>query len=115
MPIGTKYIGDESTGHAFEVGAILTVVVTNEELDVASGYEGDNVTYTATVLDEDTGKLPAAFVTDLVIDSTVLVNDQAFDAGHYSQATGLLTLAWVVPAITAGNYTVKMDWEDQVI
>jgi hypothetical protein len=109
-----KYVGDESTGHAFTTGETRTVDVTNEELDLATGYEGDEITYTATVLDSTAAKLPATFETDLLCDVTVVIDDQVFDAGHYSQATGLLTLVWIVPA-AEGNFTVKMVWVDQII
>lgn len=109
-----KYTGDDSTGTNFTTGETRTVDVTTEDLDVHAGYEGDPVTYTATVLDSTEAKLPATFVASLKINGTEVVSDQVFDAGHYSQSTGLLTLAWVVPAAT-GALTVKLTWEDQVI
>ncbi|MCJ7768724.1 hypothetical protein MUP79_10085 [Candidatus Bathyarchaeota archaeon] len=107
-------MGDDSIGTNFTTGEARTVDVTTEDLDVHTGFEGDPVTYTATVLDSTAAKLPATFVASLKIDGTEVVTDQVFDAGHYSQSTGLLTLAWVVPAPT-GALTVKLTWEDQVI
>jgi hypothetical protein len=90
------------------------VVVTNEDLSVHFGFEWDEVTYTATVLDEDDGKLPASFVVNLRLDGVLVVSDQALDASVYSQSTGLLTLVWYVPS-GFGEGTVDLQWLEQVI
>ena len=110
-----KYLGDDSTGHAFTTGETRTVTVTSEELDVAAGYEGDTVTYTATVVDSTAAKLPATFVADLLLGAAKLKDAQAFGAGQYSQSTGLLTLVCTIPSGASGEETVKLSWADQII
>lgn len=115
IKLAIKYLCDDSTGHSFTTGETRTVVVTNEELDVATGFEGDTFTYTATVLDSTTAKLPATFVADLLISAIKLKDAQAFGAGVYSQSTGLLTLVCTVPAGASGEQTVKLSWADQII
>ena len=112
--MAVKYLGDDSTGTNFTQGESRTVDVTGEDLDVHTGYEGDPISYTATVLDSTAAKMPASFVASLKLNGTEVISDQVFDAGHYSQSTGLLTLPWVVPA-GSGALTVKLTWEDQVI
>lgn len=114
MAIGIKFAAGSSTGTAYETGETRTVNVTSELLTAVSGYEGDPITYTATILDSTTAKLPATFVADLKINGTVLVNDQVFNAGAYDQGTGLLTLAFTVPA-GVGVFNVTLEWLEQII
>ncbi len=109
-----KYLVGQSTGQPFDTGETRSVDVTLESLDISSGYEGDTVTYIATVLDSTLAKLPAAFVADLLINGTKLKDAQVFDAGVYDQSTGILTLVCVVPA-AVGSFTVKLDWAEQII
>ena len=97
--------------HSFET---KTVVVTNEDLSVHLGFEWDEITYTATVLDENSDKLPASFVVSLRLDSVPVVADQALNSGVYSQSTGLLTLVWYVPS-GFGAKTVDLQWDEQTI
>lgn len=110
----TKYLSGESTGQPFNTEETRNVVVTVEGLDIGSGYEGDTVVYTATVKDDQAASLPAAFVADLKINGTEAISVQAFDVAVYDQATGLLTLSWVVPA-AVGSFTVKLSWGEQII
>lgn len=114
MAIGVKYLAGSSAGTAYETGETRTVNVTSELLTAVSGYEGDPVTYSATVLDSTVAKLPATFVADLKINGTVLVNDQIFNAGVYNQTTGLLTLPFTVPA-DVGALSVTLEWLEQII
>lgn len=109
-----KYLAGVSTGTAFETGETRTVDVTAEDLSAVSGYEGDSVTYTATVLDNTVAKLPATFVATLKINSTDLITDQVFDAVAYDQATGELSLDFTVPT-AVGAFTVTLDWAEQII
>ena len=104
--ISDVYIGTESTDK--------TVVVTNEDLSVDSGFEYDAVTYTATVLDAAAAKLPASFVVNLRLDGTPVVANQALNSGVYSQATGVLTLVWYVPS-GYGAETIDLQWSEQTI
>ena len=90
------------------------VVVTDEDLSIHFGFEWDEVTYTATALDEDGGKLPTSFVVSLRLDGVLVVSDQALDSSVYSQSTGLLTLVWYVPS-GFGAGTVDLQWDQQVI
>jgi hypothetical protein len=90
------------------------VVVTDEDLSIHFGFEWDEVTYTATALDEDGGKLPTSFVVSLRLDGVPVVSDQALDSSVYSQSTGLLTLVWYVPS-GFGAATVDLQWSEQVI
>ena len=109
---------------------IRSVVVTNEGLSVAWGVIGDTVTYTATLLDNLSNKLPAAFVADLVMGSVFVVNGRAFSSSYYNQATGVLTLVWDVPYAAKANlgkvghsyagfmapqqaYTINVNWKGQ--
>jgi len=114
MALPVKYVGSQSTGTPYETGETRTIDVTAEALDAVNGYEGDTVTYTATVLDDQAAKLSETFVADLEINSTKVVTDQVFDAGHYDQGTGELTLTFTVPA-AVGAYTVKLVWAEQLI
>ena len=108
----------ESAGASFETyplgSEIHSVVVTDEALDKISGFEGDNVNYTATVKDDLGAALPDTFVVDLKINGIVLIAGQILDASVYNPATFLLTLPWIVPA-EEGIHTVKISWAEQVI
>ena len=112
MPI--KFIAGSSTGTAFDTGETRSVDVTAESLSEVSGYEGETITYTATVLDSTVAKLPAAFVATLKINGTSLVVDQDFNVGVYDQATGELNIDFTVPA-AVGAFTVSLDWAEQEI
>ncbi|GAH49143.1 unnamed protein product [marine sediment metagenome] len=114
MAIPDKYVAGQSTGTPFETGNTVSVVVTAEALSSVSGYEGDSVTYTATVKDGAEASLPATFVADLEIDSTKVLTGQAFDVAVYDQATSLLTLVFTVPS-AVGTFTVKLVWAEQLI
>jgi hypothetical protein len=92
----------------------VDVLVTDEDLSVHFGFEWDEVTYTATVLDEDANKLPASFVVNLRLDGVPVVSNQALDSSVYSQSTGLLTLVWYVPS-GFGEGTVDLQWAEQEI
>jgi len=114
LAIGIKYLAGSSLGTAFEAGETRSVVVTDESVSAISGYEGDTVTYIATVLDNTDAKLPAAFLATLKLDGTNLIVDQDFDTAMYSQATGELTLDFTVPA-SVGEFVVTLHWAEQVI
>jgi len=109
-----KFLGDVSPGTPFDTGETRTVNVTAEALSVTSGYEGETVTYTATVLDSIAEKLPAAFVATLKINGTDLVIDQAFDVAVYDQATGELTIDFTVP-VAVGSFAITLNWAEQII
>jgi len=112
MPI--KFLAGLSPGQSFETYETRTIDVTAENLTAPTGYVGDSVTYTATVLDSTIAKLPATFVATLKINGTDLIIDQVFDAGVYDQGTGLLTLIFTVPA-AVGAFTVTLNWAEQII
>jgi len=114
MTIGIKFLSGASGGTPFETGETRSVNVTAEALSAVSGYEGDSITYTATVLDSTVAKLPAAFVATLKIDGTDLVVDQVFDAAAYDQVTGELTIDFIVPAAVAA-LSVTLNWAEQII
>jgi hypothetical protein len=109
-----KYLGSTSTGQTFTEGETRSVNVTLEGLVPNNGYQGDNVTYTATVLDSTSAKLPATFVATLKFGATTVVSNQAFDASHYSQSSGQLTVSFLVPS-GSGQSTVTLTWTDQII
>lgn len=102
-----------SVGQPFSTGETRDVNVTAEGLSLSSGFEGDTVTYTATVLDDTAAKVPATFVASLKINGVDLILDQIFDALVYDQATGLLTLDFIVPA-AVGAFTVTLEWIKQI-
>lgn len=118
-----KYLGSESTGKGLAKGATRNVLVTAEALETLyepddEGFTGDSITYTATVLDNKSNKIKAAFVASLKINGTVLLASQAFDSGVYNQSTGLLTLVFELPNDTdlpEGDYIVKLEWATQII
>jgi hypothetical protein len=85
-----------------------TVNVSNESVNPTSGFEGDSVTYQATVLDSAGEPLPSSFVADLVMDSIVLVNDKAFTSDVYNPSNGLLTLQFTVPNVL-GTRSVRLE------
>jgi len=109
-----KYLGSTSTGQTFTEGETRSVNVTSEALNPTSGYQGDSVTYTATVLDSTSAKLPATFVATLKFGATTVVSNQAFGSSHYSQSTGQLSISFLVPA-GSGQSTVTLTWADQII
>jgi len=109
-----KYLGNVSPGTPFETGETRTVDVTLENLSVISGFEGDPVIYTATVLDNTLAKLPATFEATLKINGTDLIINQVFDVSVYDQVTGELTLNFNVPA-PVGALSVTLNWIDQII
>ena len=109
-----KFLSGSSTGTAFDTGETRTVTVSAENLSAVSGYEGDTVTYTATVLDSTVVGVPATFVATLKINGTNLIIDQVFDVGVYTPGSGALSLAFTVPA-AIGNFTVSLDWAEQII
>ena len=112
--MAVRYPAGESTGVAFTAGETKTVVVTAEAVTPTSGYQGDTITYTATVQDDLGEVIPATFVADLLYNATKVVDSQVFDAAHYDPATKLLTLTFTVPA-GAGPFTVKLSWAQQDI
>ena len=114
MVAAVKYLAGLSTGSPLETGETRSVDVTVEALDKATAYEGDEVTYTATVKDSTAASLPATFVADLELNGEKVIEGQAFDAVVYDQATSLLTLTFTVPA-TLGAHTVKLVWAEQLI
>lgn len=114
MAIGIKYLAGSSAGTAFETGETRSVLVTSELLSAVSGYEGDTVTYTATVLDDTAAKLPATFEATLKLNGTDLIIDQAFDVAVYNQTTGELSLDFTVPA-SVGEFDVLLEWSEQII
>ena len=113
MPI--KYLSGESTGVQFSVYETRTVVVTNEAVNPTSGYEGDTVTYTANVKDSTGAVLPSSFVVSLVMNGTTLISNQQLTSDVYDSTSGELTLTFTVPSVSAGTYTVKLTWNEQII
>lgn len=112
--VEVKYVGSESAGSPLETGETRTVDVTVEALDKATAYEGDEVTYTATVKDSIATSLPATFAADLELNGEKVITGQVFDVAVYDEATSLLTLTFTVPA-TVGAHTVKLVWAEQLI
>lgn len=92
-----------------------TVVVTDENLNLASGVEGTAIIYTAIVQDNLGVAMPNSFVVDLEIDGTPLIAGQVFEGAVYGLVTKLLTLSWTVPAAIAGSVTVRLSWAEQTI
>jgi hypothetical protein len=85
---------------------------------IDEGYEGETITYTATVKDNKDETLPEAFIATLRINGTPLVNNQVFNSSVYDPETGLLTLQFDVPTdieLPPANYIVKLTWATQVI
>jgi len=93
----------------------IRVIVTNESVTPNSGFAGDIVTYNAIVKDEYGNPLPEEFIADLLMNSTVVVDNQQFVAGVYDSSTGELTLVFTVPSLPSGIKTVKLKWEEQTI
>jgi len=92
-----------------------TVNVSNESVYPTSGFEGDSVTYKATVLDSAGEPLPSSFMVDLVMDSIVLVNDKYLTPDVYNPSNGLLTLQFNVPNVPKASYAIKLVWLEQTI
>jgi hypothetical protein len=136
-----KYLGSQSAGIAFEEYETRTVNVTSETIvsiledgnphpapyanDI---FEGDVVTWSATVKDSAVAVLPATFVAQLdIVDATTgavlatVVASQAFDSAHYNATTGVLTLSFTVPSggITGISpntaYKIALKWATQII
>jgi len=115
----TKYVDPEPSHSIWGSEEIYTptknVVVSNESVTPNSGFVGDSVTYSAIVKDEDGNPLPEDFVADLLMNSTVIIDNQHFVAGVYDSDTGELTLVFTVPSLPSGTKTVKLKWEEQTI
>ena len=107
-PISTKALYNVLTPN-------IKVIVTNESVTPDSGFVGDSVTYNAIVKDEYGNPLPEEFIADLLMNSTVVVDNQSFIAGVYNPSTGELTLVFTVPSLPSGTKTVKLKWEEQTI
>lgn len=114
MALPIRFPAGSSTGVSEEIGETRDVVVTAEAIDPATGYGGDTVTYTATVKDSTGASLPATFVASLMKNGDPVISDQVFDAAHYDQATGLLTLQYT-RGYPAGTFTIKLEWAEQLI
>lgn len=108
-----KYLAIDSTGEPFATDETRTVDVTLEGLTLSSGFEGDVITYTATVKDSTVAALPVTFVAALMINGTELAS-VAFQPSVYDPVTFLLTIPWTVPA-AVGAFTVKLTSVDQII
>lgn len=114
---GAVHLSTEKLGGLDNISSILglIVVVTDEDLSTHTGYEWDEVTYTATVFDSHDNPLPSNFLVSLKYDEieTILVLNQPLDDSVYNQVTGLLTLVWHVPSGDIDSYTVKLEWSTQ--
>jgi len=114
-----KYVDPEPSHGSWGSEEVYTptknVVVSNESVTPSSGFAGDSVTYSAVVKDEDGDPLPEDFVADLLMNSTVIIDNQHFVAGVYDSGTGELTLVFTVPSLPSGTKTVKLKWEEQTI
>jgi hypothetical protein len=91
------------------------VQVSNEALDKTSGYVGDPVLYTAIVQDSVGEALPSTFVVDLLFGDIKVVEGQELNSNVYNPETKILQLSFQVPNVSAGNYTVKLSWSEQII
>jgi len=109
-----KFI-DPEPSHGAWGNEETNVIVTNENVTPNSGFVGDSVTYSAIVKDGGGNPLPEDFVADLLMNSTVVVDNQSFVAGVYDSGTGELTLVFTVPSLPSGTKTVKLKWEEQTI
>ena len=117
-----KYLGSQSSGQPLKKGKTKSVVVTVETLITPDGddygFDGDTVTYNATVKDNEGLTLPAAFVADLIVNGTILIANKDFESSVYNATTGALSLEFIVPNDTIlpiGDYTVKLKWLTQKI
>ena len=110
----TRFQSGQSPGVDFTLEETRTVNVTAEALAPTSGYKGDTVVYTATVLDNTGAKLPAAFVATLLFNAQNVFSG-ALDAAVYDQATGELTISFSVPDGAAGVKTLRLTWNQQDI
>jgi hypothetical protein len=111
--MAVKYLAIDSAGVGFDVDETRTVEVTNEALTVPSGFEGDVVTYTATVKDNTGAALPDTFYAELMLDGVLLVSG-TFGPGIYDPITFVLTAPFIVPTVT-GSFIVKLTSVDQII
>jgi hypothetical protein len=114
--IGTARIGESQIGLEVE-----SVIVTNEDLNIPDGFEGDSIQYAATVLDDDGVSLPSNFVANLVMHGTsgegdiTVISNQAFDSSVYNQTTGQLILNFTIPEnAPSGSYIIELIWQTQI-
>ncbi len=108
-----KFLGNSSAGQPLAVGETRAVNLSGENLDIASGYEGDSIVYSVTMIDDTATVLPAGFLVTLKLNGADLVTDQDLNAGVYD-GTGLLTIPFTVPA-GEGSFTVTLNWAEQII
>ena len=114
--MSTKYLGNESGGTPLNASLTRTVVVTNETLNPAEGYEGDVVEYLADMRDDLGVALPESFVADIKFDGVVVLAGVVFSAENYNAPAFELLVNITIPAITtAGAKTVTVAWAEQEI
>ncbi len=108
-----KFEGGFSTGVSLTVSETRTVIVTEEAIAPTTGYKGDPVVYTATILDSTGAKLPATFAIALRLNGEQPYGDVLSEA-VYNQETGLLTLPFNIPDV-AGDMHIDLAWDEQEI
>lgn len=108
-----KYLPIDSIGVGFDIDETRLVEVTNEDLSLYSAFQGDVVTYTATVKDSTGLALPVTFCAELMGNGYELLS-VAFQPSVYDPVTFLLTLPFTVPG-AVGSYTIRLTSVVQII
>lgn len=112
------YRGGSSTGVPLTVGSVEwhDVIVTNERLERSTMMEGESQSYRATVTDDVGNAIQSWFSVRLVaVDSNgnkIKLAEVSFAPDIYNPDTKEVAIAFQAPP--AGQYTVKLEWDDQI-
>ena len=101
-----------STGVSVEVAEVRTLVITDESVEKTVLLPGESLSYSATIFDNTGAPIPSTFQARLMLDTTQLVAF-SFAADVYDSTTGHLALAFTVPTVAAGTYTIRLEWDAQ--
>jgi hypothetical protein len=101
-----------STGVTVQVAEVRTLVVTNESVEKTVLMPGQSLSYYATIFDNTGAPIPSAFQARLMLDTTLLVAF-SFAPDVYNPTTGRLALAFTVPSVAPGTYTIRLEWDAQ--
>ena len=109
---GIGYYAWSSSGVRLDVIERREVLVMGESVSPSVVNPGQRVVYTATVQDNTGAAILSGFRARLRIGTAIVIN-VPFNR-YYDASTKRLTVPFTAP-ITPGSYTVKLEWDEQII
>jgi len=101
-----------SAGVSVQVAEVRTLSITAETVEKTVLLPGESLSYYATVFDNTGVAVPSTFQARLMLGATQLVAF-SFAADVYNPVTGSLALAFTVPVVATGTYTIRLEWNAQ--